>query len=430
MRRRITLLAGTLVAGVVAAFVLPLGFLVQTMSMDAAVTGARDEAQRVAILVAGVDNPETLGPMVGVSTNSHQMTYVSMPDGTVVGDQAAVVGSEQLVAQVRASTRSVTRVGDSRCDVAVPVGLGDGTAVVHTTVDLLPIRRGIVLAWAVLGVLGLFLVAISLLVARQLSDRISTPLTDMASVARRLQGGDLDARATGSGPTEVVQLGSALNELADRIVELVAQSRAEAADLSHRLRTPVTALRLDADLVTDPRLRDRLRGHVDGLQHVIDGVVTEARRPTREALPAGCDAVAVVAARAGHWAPLAEDQGRRTVVALPHQPVRVRLSEQDLADLVDNLVDNVFAHTAEGVGYRISLTSDDHLATLTVEDAGSGLPGRAQVARGHSGDGGTGLGLDIVRKLAVASGGDIALGRSALGGLGVKVRLGAQAPGA
>ena len=65
--------------------------------------------------------------------------------------------------------------------------------------------------------------------------------------AERLGRGDLDARVEPGGPDEVREVGAALNRLAARISELLAREREEVADLSHRLRTPVTALRLDVE---------------------------------------------------------------------------------------------------------------------------------------------------------------------------------------
>ena len=73
----------------------------------------------------------------------------------------------------------------------------------------------------------------------------------------------------------------ALNRLAERITELLAAERAAVGDLSHRLRTPVTALRLDVESVRDPQLAARLQEHVEHLQRTVDAIVKDARRPVR-----------------------------------------------------------------------------------------------------------------------------------------------------
>ena len=89
-----------------------------------------------------------------------------------------------------------------------------------------------------------------------------------AETAQQLSVGDTTARAPTDGPREVAEVGMALNRLADRIDELIAEERETVADLSHRLRTPLTTLRLDAEALRDPdrgragrRARQRARAH-------------------------------------------------------------------------------------------------------------------------------------------------------------------------
>ena len=101
----------------------------------------------------------------------------------------------------------------------------------------------------------------------------------------------------------------------------------------------------------------------------------------------------------------------------------VGLAEQDLADLVDNLIDNVFAHTPEGTAIRLELAVLDGYAVLRVEDAGQGSPDTVALERGESGAGSTGLGLDIVRRLAADAGGTIRFESAVIGGLSVIVTL-------
>ena len=90
---------------------------------------------------------------------------------------------------------------------------------------------------------------------------------------------------------------------------------------------------------------------------------------------------------------------------------------------MDNLVDNVFAHTPEGAPMRISARRSDRVVTLTVEDGGPGLGVNPRIVRGRSGSGSTGLGLDIVSRVTEAAHGTLTLGRSTLGGLAVTVTL-------
>ena len=138
-----------------------------------------------------------------------------------------------------------------------------------------------------------------------------------------------------------------------------------------------------------------------------------------------CDVGRVVAERVAFWSALAEDQGRPLRLALPDRPLRARLDASDLSDVVDVLIDNIFAHTDDGVAVEIWVVPRaDGAVVLTVEDAGPGLPSIDIINRGKSNKGSTGLGLDIVRRAALASGGSLELGRSRLGGALVRLVLG------
>ena len=452
LRHRITRLVVAMTAAVVVAFVLPLGALVKVMAEDQAVAAARDRANNIATIVAGVGEVESLPRVLDPVVDQPPVhTCVSLPNGRVIGpaedpDDAERVGP--LVAQAGSQARSLTVRHDDGADVTVPVLLADGTVVVHSSVHFAAVRRGVLEAWLFLATLTVILVGLSVIVARAIADRIATPVTEMAGVAHRLREGELDARADTSGAHEIAGLGVALNRLAERISELLASEREAAADLSHRLRTPVTALRLDTDLVTDDAVRARLRDHVDDLHRAIDTVVTDARRTSREAMGGQCDLVAVVAERAAFWRPLAEDQGRGMTAALPPGPVLVPLSAHDVQDVVDNLIDNVFAHTPEGAPVRIGVHRDPadgravggagnsgptgSLAasvgpagrvTLVIEDGGPGL-GRAElIARGRSGSGSSGLGLAIVARIVESVSGDLVVGPSELGGLAITMQI-------
>ena len=103
----------------------------------------------------------------------------------------------------------------------------------------------------------------------------------------------------------------------------------------------------------------------------------------------------------------------------------VRLTQGDLAAMVDALLENVFAHTPEGVEFSVAVRSRvGGGASLVVEDAGPGFARGLVPRRGTSRRGSTGLGLDIVRRGAESSGGGVDLGRSSYGGARIRVDLG------
>jgi signal transduction histidine kinase len=417
VRRRIFWLVIATTSVVVVSFVVPLCLLVRTIAQDRAMAAADQEARSVAILVTRLRDQDQLAEVVdGLDPRGVAHTTVLTGGGTVLGPGDL----DEADPEVRRARRgqAFTVVDDAGGRVLLPVVTRDGTAVVRTSVDPADLRRGVTAAWLGLVVLGAVLLGLAATVASRLGRRISEPLLDVAGVAHRLREGDLAARADVRGTEETEELARALNGLAERTTELLTEERLAVADLSHRLRTPVTALRLDAEAVSDPSLGGRLQEHIGVLQRTIDAIVHEARRPVRTDLPGRADAAVTVRERTLHWQALAEDQGRPTQVRLADGPLPVALASEDLADLVDVLLDNVFAHTDEPSGFSVTLERHDAEVRLVVEDDGDG-----PVTRGGDRPGSTGLGLDIARRTAASCGGRLAFGPGAVGGTRVEVTL-------
>ncbi len=410
MRRRIALLVAAVTSAVVLAFVIPLGLLVRTMAADRALRTGDDEARYAAIVVGGFHgDPQLADTLRQADARTPAVTSVLAPDGSVLGAAAPDLAADEDVRTARDQRRAFTDIDPGGGAVLIPVLTEDGTYVVRTTVTTEQMRRGVYRAWVSIGLLGALLLGLAVLIAVRIGRRVSTPVTDLARVAERLQQGELDARAALQGPPETVELAETINRLADRIVELLAAERAAVGDLSHRLRTPVTALRLDAESVAEPDLADRLQEHIEQLQRTVDAIVRDARRPLHGNLASSCDATAVVEERAAFWSALAEDQGRPVTVDLPDHPVTVALESTDLTDLIDVLVDNVFAHTADDVAFSIRLLETAEGAVLEVADTGTGIVADADRQPGEPRPGTTGLGLQIVRRTAARVGGHLSL---------------------
>jgi signal transduction histidine kinase len=285
------------------------------------------------------------------------------------------------------------------------------------------LRKGVVPAVTVLTVLGVGLLLLTVFLADRLAAGTVRPMKNLARTALALGAGDLGARATIGGPHEVREVGQAVNVLAQRIGELLVAERESVADLSHRLRTPLTALRLDAEAVRDRAQRERLLERLDALQRTVDEVIHEARRPVREGVSAGCDAVQVVRERARFWSVLMEDQHRAFSVDVSDGSARVRVTEQDLGAAIDALLQNALLHTPEGTPVTVAVRPDGPRTRVVVADAGPGFA-PAALDRGHSTSGSTGLGLDIARRTAEASGGRLLAGSSDEGGASITLVLG------
>jgi signal transduction histidine kinase len=144
----------------------------------------------------------------------------------------------------------------------------------------------------------------------------------------------------------------------------------------------------------------------------------------REGVQASCAAGQVVADRAAFWAVLLEDQGRPFVVEVLEAPDPARVTPDDLGAAVDALLQNALLHTPEGTAVRVTVRPAPGRCTeIVVADEGPGHPAGA-LARGWSTAGSTGLGLDIARRTAEASGGRLVLAEGPEGGARVTLLLG------
>lgn len=398
MRRRITLLVAATTSVVLLAFLLPAAALVSRVAEARALDAARQQVQSLLPVVALAPGADDVRAAVDTGLAAGRQVAVRWPDGTVVGDPAAVVEP--------VPTTATSVDVDGGTSVVQPVTRADGTAVVAVLVPDDQQSAGVLRTWLVLGGLGVVLFTLALLLADRLARTLTRPVSELAATADRLGHGELSARVEPAGPDDIRAVGVAVNRLAGRIGELLAAERENAADLAHRLRTPMTALRLDVDALPAGPARDRLVDDVDDLSRTVDAVISDARRPVREGLQARCDAAAVVADRVAFWSVLAEDEDRALDVDLTPGPLPVRATAADLGAAVDALLGNVFAHTPGGTPFAVTVRARPAGgAVVTVADRGPGTSATAAVQRGVSGRGSTGLGLDIARRAAEASGG-------------------------
>jgi signal transduction histidine kinase len=423
MRGRLALLVSATMALVLVAFVVPLAILVRVLAADRAIAAAISEAQQLSAVVA-TSRPAALpaGVTQLLESAGHPAT-VFLPDGTRLGVPAARTKAVQL-AELGQST-TVEDAGGR--EILVAVQSNGGTAVVRVFVSAAELRRGVTTAWLILAAFGLVLLGLGVAIADRLLTTVTRPIGELARVSHQLAAGELDARASPAGVREVTEVAQALNQLAGRIQDLIWQERESVADLSHRLRTPLTALRLEAEAVPESADPDgRLSAQVRALEAAVTELIENSRR--RGTGPASCDAVQVIRERAAFWSVLAEDQQRAVHVELAAPPVLVGVAAADLAAGLDALLGNVFAHTPEGTGFTVRLLARaGGGGVLSVADTGPGFADVDPVRRGASGGGSTGLGLDIARQTAQASGGTLTVRNTGTGGL-VLAELGPPQP--
>ena len=420
MRRRIllTLLASTSI--VLVAFLVPLMVYLGSFAIDRAQREVVLQIQPVVSRIPVVP-PESLAELVDAFAEETGLpATVYLADDTVVGAPRPLDRQVELARDKGAFFAEA----DGGRDLFVPVYTDNGEAILRVYVTDEELTGGVRAAQLRLLGLGLGLLALSVGLGLLLARSFLRPITELGATAEQLAGGDLTARVPASDITEIDNAGTALNRLASRVVELLNLEREEVADLAHRLRTPVAALRLDADSLPVADSADRLRADVDRLERMVDEVIHEARRPLREDIPSSADLCAVSRERAAFWVVLAEDQDRALALDIPAGPLPVAAEARDLGDALDALIGNVFSHTDDAVAFRVAVgAGPGHDAWLEVSDEGPGFSSTAVLGRGLSVSGSTGLGLDIARRLAERSGGSIEVGSSPSGGARVRLNL-------
>jgi two-component system sensor histidine kinase QseC len=305
--------------------------------------------------------------------------------------------------------------------------------------------RSSILRGVLRGLLGPMLFALPLLagLAWWAVWRGLLPLRRIGAAIAQRQPQALQPIETGGAPlpAELAPLVEALNRLFERIAALLEAERRFTADAAHELRTPIAAIRAQAQVAlgagddTAARtqaLRATLQG-CDRAAHLVDQLLTLARleaagRTPQESLDLAAVAREVLAA----LAPAALARGQQLELEAP-QPCPLPGSATLLAVLLRNLADNALRYSPDGARVLVTVGRRDGRVRLNVEDGGPGLADADRARLGErffrvlgSGASGSGLGWSIVRRIAEAHGATITTARSAaLGGLAVEVSFAA-----
>ncbi|CAL92880.1 ATP-binding protein [Azoarcus olearius] len=239
-------------------------------------------------------------------------------------------------------------------------------------------------------------------------------------------------------PQEIAPLLQALNRLIGRMAAALAGEQRFTADAAHELRTPLAALRIQAqvaarageDSAARERALDQVIAGVDRMTHLVDQLLTLARLEPAAAQPAFApvDLAAVAEAAVAALAPRSAARKQHVECALA--PATVSGNAVWLGILARNLIDNALRYAPPGSHIRVRTAREGMRCVLEVSDDGPGLePGardslRARFARGVAADGeGCGLGLSIVGRIVELHGGEFRLGdglpRSAPAGVGL-----------
>ena len=271
-------------------------------------------------------------------------------------------------------------------------------------------------------------------------------LRPLQQVAQAVRDRDTQSLAPlpGEGlPDELAPLVQALNGLLQRLGQTLDVQRAFVADAAHELRSPLTALKLQLQLLhhspDDAARNAATQALGEGITRaawLVEQLLALARNePGAPALPFAALDLAEIARRAlADTVPQALTHGSELELQAD-APVPLQGDAASLLVLVRNLVDNAVRHSPPGTAVQVRVDSSAQGAELVVDDAGPGIPPEERervfdrfYRRNPAATEGSGLGLAIVRTVATRHGATVTLGVASLGGLRVSVRFPNRTP--
>jgi signal transduction histidine kinase len=269
--------------------------------------------------------------------------------------------------------------------------------------------------WLLMALLALGGTVAAVVLAGVQARRLARPLERLARTSILLGAGDFSARAGHFGVPEIDEVAVALDRSAVRIAQLLGREREFSANVSHQLRTPLTALRLrleELSLLNDPRQvaeqAARALDEADRVERTIAELLAVARGRCGEK-PGVVELAQLVRRHELSWRATYDERGRRLDVEAA-ESIHVEGSPGPIGQALDVLVENAMRHGAGTV--TVSVLRRGGHGCLRVEDEGAGIPEGAErriFERGNSIDGGTGIGLHLARVLVEASRGRLVL---------------------
>lgn len=264
------------------------------------------------------------------------------------------------------------------------------------------------------------------LVALVVAGRIARPLRDLARAAERFGRGEDVGPLPLEGPRDIRRTSEAFNRMQERLRRFVEDRTRMLAAASHDLRTPITSLRLQAEFVGDPAVRERMLATLDEMGTTTEAVLTFAREEAVTEPARVVDLTALLESLCDDLVELGWDVSFATGERRPYR-CRPAALRRGLRNLVENAV-------RYGERAHVTLTASGEWLDIVVVDDGPGILEedaervfapfvRLDTSRNRA-TGGVGLGLAIARSVVRGHGGEILLAnRTGEGGLRATVRL-------
>ena len=402
MRRR--LLQATISALAVAVILLgiPLGFFVAQLAKDQSlrdlelrtVTAAR--ALDVRLRAGEAITEENLNSYVSSASGAASYIYVRLPDGL-----------ELSAGEEPESTFADSYVTESGIVVVMSVAWWD---VFWQAVSYV----GLVIA------VGIVAIVAGVSIALWQSNRLVAPLIYLAASAEQLGSGQVRPRMERTNIEEIDQVADELSRSADRMAARLAGERQFAADASHQLRTPLTALTMRLEEIAATTTQDEVREEADkSLEQVerLVGVVDDLLGRSRRSLGPDTELVVlgeVLDQQREEWQQPFKAAGRE--LDIRDSSATVFASPGGLSQVLATLLENSLHHGAGTTTVAARESGTNHAIVIEVVDEGEGVPEELApriFEREVTGGRGTGLGLALARDLVTANGGRLELSQRA-----------------
>ena len=411
-----------------------------------------------AVLMGGVTYRTVLAESEALFDYQLRQMALSLRDqGEIAPDQARAFADEQLDFVIQIWTVDGRSIYASREHSELParalLGLADVTAGGQTwrtfsvatperviqVAQPLQIRQRLAADAALRSVAPLlFLAPVMALVIWWVAALTLRPLRRVAADVRERDEQSLKPLATDGLPEEVSPLVNALNALLQRLGQSLDTQRAFVSDAAHELRSPLTALKLQlqmlkraGDAASRAEAIDALAAGIDRAVRLVEQLLMLARSEpgAPPVAMAPLDLAEVVRQAVADTVPYALSRGTEFEL-FADAPVMLCGDKTALAVLARNLADNAVRYAPPGSRVEVRVSNEAGVPSLQIDDAGPGVPPpeRERVfdrfyRRAANHEAGSGLGLAIVRSVAAMHGASVALGDSPLGGLRVTVRF-------
>ncbi|MBM9621195.1 ATP-binding protein [Streptomyces zhihengii] len=380
----------------------------------------------VVIAVFGVSlvlvETRTISSSAQESVDSEALRLASIVDSRLVGGEPVNPGiiAQQAditrYAEIRIPGRSPIEIG-KRPTGSVISASAEGEQNTEITVEesSSAVTREVARSLLIIAAVALLAVVAAVALAVRQANRLASPLTDLAETAERLGSGDPRPRHRRYGVPELDRVADVLDASAERIARMLTAERRLAADASHQLRTPLTALSMRLEEITltdDPETVKEEASialtQVERLTDVVQRLLTNSRDP-RIGSAVAFDLDEVVKQQLEEWRPAYRSAGR-AIVHSGRRGMRAVGTPGAVAQVLAALIENSLMHGGGTVAVRTRVTGNQ--AVVEVTDEGPGVPadlGARIFERTISGRNSTGIGLAVARDLAEADGGRLEL---------------------